>query len=669
MKLYFWSTNEILNDDIVENSSGNIITTDYTYCLNNNIDVIDNFTYNGIDELVDFLNSIDNGIIICWDLKKEYKVLSALSDRLNEIKNGQYLKDRIPMLLLYSNFKVYNLQTMIGRYKLSTYKKHYNIKNESLLTCNVVYNFLKTFDKDYFEDPDNLSMSISRLVRNYNKHLYKNDFKSYMRIIHSNIPKNAKQYKMTESAVWGGFGKSNFKYACNTISDDIYCFDITSQYPAIMLYKKYTIGTTTTVLDNESEATNWWNNYYLKLYNSITELNNNFYHTSFFRAIAMNRTLFDFLAIANVTINDIKVKDSMIDYAFIPSDKIENTPKSFNRQIFDGRIIRANEITFSLTMNDYIRLLEIYDFSNITINYVEYAKSRNTHPYIEKQIKGFVEEKQAIKNAIINEDYSVYPKDLIDTYYKTSKVKLNSIFGNSEKKYIYKEPNTDEELEELLRNTVITSNRMMGAYITAYGRDLEFALIDTCKQCGAEWLYSDTDSAYCICTKEVANKIEKSFNSLINSMTYDIGGVYKGLGLVEVKHYDRMKYVGRKAYYASENNNFDLHLAGIDLESYSKEMVSRYGIRALDCIINTDTFVTTEVAQRTIPDLQYISWEDDNKVFYKLNKDLTFTISDSCKFNSYLITSNLLKQQYGIDNKYDAQRYILTNEHILLEVE
>ena len=338
------------------------------------------------------------------------------------------------------------------------------------------------------------------------------------------------EYILLKNAFAGGFTHCNAMYT-ELVCNDVTSFDFTSSYPTVLIAERFPMSKGKAVKVKNVET--------------LEKLINNY------------------AVLVDVRFTNIKstfLYDNIISYS-----KCRNIK---NPLINNGRVVRADTLSITLTDLDYLNIKDFYSWDKIEIG-ICYIYERGYLPKeIIETILKLYKDKTELKGV-----------DGKETEYLHSKELLNSIYGMCVTSIVHDcvtfdadgwktQPNKlHDELE--LYNT--DKNRFLfyqwGVWCTAYARNNLYTAIHECK---ADYIYSDTDSVKILnadrhkhyferYNKWIISKLEKCLNHYSIPLEYirpkTIKGVEKPLGVWDFDgHYNKFKTLGAKRYINEKDN-------------------------------------------------------------------------------------------------------------------
>lgn len=383
-------------------------------------------------------------------------------------------------------------------------------------------------------------------------------FKRYQNIMKHLPIVSLNEYEQLKRAFAGGFTHANGYYV-GRISNNVHSFDFTSSYPAVMIAEKFPMeqGELITIKGKEDFERN------MKLY----------------------CCLFD--------VTFINIEST---FMFEHPISVSKCYRKINYSSDNGRLVMADEISITLTEQDYYIIRKFYKWDKMKVkNFRRYRKNYLPHDFV-RSILYLYKKKTELK-------------DVIDKVaeYMNSKEMLNSCFGMSvtdicRNETVYENglwedipPNSEDELKKY--NT--KKNRFLcyqwGVWVTAYARRNLFTAIYELKE---DYRYSDTDSVKFV-NLEKHQKYFDNYNSKIVKkleMAMDfhsfnmkdirpktIDGIEKIIGVWDYEgYYDQFKSLGAKRYMIHNKDGWSLTVSGVNKKIAIPYLYKKYDDHIID---------------------------------------------------------------------------------------
>lgn len=376
-------------------------------------------------------------------------------------------------------------------------------------------------------------------------------FKDYSNLMRS-LTLDVDEYKQLKRAFMGGFTHASSFYS-NIMLNNVHSYDLTSAYPFVMLTERYPMS--------KAER----------------------YHPKnmkdFKRCLSLYCCIFD--------IEFYNIEANVIYENYIPSSKCI---KKEGHQENNGRIVRAEKITTTITEQDFIIIERFYKWDKIKIsNFKRYKKG-----YLPKDILlsllEFYNKKTLLKGV-----------EGMETEYLNSKEMVNSFFGmcvtdicRDENIYIQEWETQEPDMDKAIDKYNKSLNRFLfypwGVWITAYNRKNLFTAIYHLKD---DYVYSDTDSVK-ILNREKHEKYFEEYNKIVMNKIHKISqhynideekfspktieGEVKTIGIWDYEGlYTRFKTVGAKRYMTEKNGEISMTVSGVNKKCAIPYLLAKYG--------------------------------------------------------------------------------------------
>lgn len=385
-------------------------------------------------------------------------------------------------------------------------------------------------------------------VRNYCRKQCFARYKDYKKLM-DELTLDPDEYKQLKRGFSGGFTHASAKYVAEGKEkplEEVGSFDFISSYPAVMLLEKFPMSKSWII-----EKINSWNQF--------------------------NFLLHKYCCLFDITLRNVRPK---VDYdhplsvskIILPKDKTLRKKILSGIRQDNGRIVSAEEITITMTEQDWFTFMDFYNFGD----------SESKEP--DYQIHRFrVYEKGYLPKEFYKAILELYKRKTIlkdvegeEINYMISKNMLNSAYGMIVTDIVrdileYDCENGDymdkrkPEMGEAIERYNNMKKRFLfypwGVWVTAYARRNLFKGI---LACGEDYIYSDTDSIKIFnpekhmdyinsYNQEVLNKIKRAASKMkIDVSEYspkNKRGDVKTIGIWEYEgKYKRFKTLGAKRY-------------------------------------------------------------------------------------------------------------------------
>ena len=490
----------------------------------------------------------------------ERKPVYALIDESGIEFRCSYIMSGYPLVTLGKNLQKYKVDKMVGDldYELIRHSKTPLTEKEKGYILNdglIVMAYIQE-EIEYFGDITKLPLTKTSVVRNYvRKCCYYdgshrknvNKFINYRRLMKVLQITDVSEYKQLKNAFQGGFTHANMM-ASGTIIKGAKSFDFISSYPYVMVSEQYPMGRCEKVKLKSKEDFEFNLKYYCCLF-TIT-----------------------FRNLESIATNEHPLSQSHCQ--FVGKFETDN-----------GRIIRAEECTTTLTEQDYFIYRKFYKWDSCSIKHFKRYKKRYLPTDFIKAILKLYEDKTKLKG--------VKGKEL---EYNKAKEQINSAYGMCvtdicRDDIIYEEKNTQDvddwsrlgvDYEKTIERYNNSVKRFLsyhwGVWVTAYARRNLFSAI---VELGDDYIYSDTDSVKFINYENHKEYFEKYNRNVIkklhramkyHNLDFDmvspktIKGETKTLGLWDFDgDYKYFKTLGAKRYMVvNQNDDISLTISGIN---------------------------------------------------------------------------------------------------------
>ena len=428
--------------------------------------------------------------------------------------------------------------------------------------CLVIYEYIKTELLTY-ERVDKIPITSTGKVRKELQKLVMKDMK-YRRIVRESINTRPSVYNMLIEAFAGGYTHANYIYSDEVISN-VDSYDETSAYPYVLVTHRFP-----SKVFSETNIT------------SVEDMDHQYAY------------------LIRVTFYNIRCK---YYNNFISSSKCNNI---VNATYDNGRIIKAKELSITLTDVDFRFICDTYDFDYYIIN----QAYESLYNYLPDKYINFVLDKYVNKTQF----KGVKGKEL---EYMKEKNKFNSLYGMTVTNMIrddvfydndigwYEKPLSDTNIFEKLLDEQKKSflSFSWGVWCTAYARD---NLLRRVIALDDHVVYCDTDSIKLIqgYDKSIFEKYNKSVEDKIKYVANllkipydrycpaDSKGRTHLLGVFECETdagrnvtYDRFITQGAKKYAVEKDGEIEITVSGVpksgakclhSLEEFRDDLVFDY---------------------------------------------------------------------------------------------
>lgn len=348
------------------------------------------------------------------------------------------------------------------------------------------------------------------------------------------------EYKQLKRAFQGGFTHANVVWSGKVV-ENVRSFDFTSSYPSVMIAEKFPMSKARDVEIHSEDQFNYLLDRYCCLFD--IEFINLKPKVFFENPIARSKCY----EAENVTENN-------------------------------GRVVSADKIAMTLTEQDFFTIREFYEWDEIGIfNFKIYDKAYLPTDFV-KAILKLYKDKTVLKGI-----------DGMEEEYLASKEMLNACYGMivtdiCRDETLYEDENwsirlteTDIAIDKYNNNYRRFLFYPWGIWVTAYARRNLFSGI---KECGYDYIYSDTDSIKCVYAEEhmdyfnkyneeIEEKLHKAM--LFHGLTDEefkpktIKGKEKILGVWDDEGiYEKFKTLGAKRYMTLKHNELSITVSGLN---------------------------------------------------------------------------------------------------------
>ena len=261
----------------------------------------------------------------------------------------------------------------------------------------------------------------------------------------------------------------------------------------------------------------------------------------------------------------------------------------------NGRIVNANELSITLTEQDYFIIKKLYSWENVEITNFKYFVKDYLPKDLVMAILKLYKDKTELKGVVGKE-----------VEYLNSKEQINSVYGmmvtnpcREEISYEDKWESIEPDIETALSKHNRSLKRFLyypwGVWVTAYNRK---DLFDCIEEFGDDYVYSDTDS---VKGKNIEKHLEyiQNYNNKVTKLLVDvmkyhnlpisltrpktIKGIEKPLGIWEYETtYTRFKTLGAKRYMVEEDGKINITVSGVNKKHAVPYLVNKYKDEVFD---------------------------------------------------------------------------------------
>ena len=368
-------------------------------------------------------------------------------------------------------------------------------------------------------------------------------YRKYHYFIKNMTIQSVNEYMQLKRAFAGGFTHANPLIVGN-VQHDVSSYDFTSSYPAVMLSEKYPM--------------------------TKGKLREIFSREEFDKYINLYCCLFD------VTFIGI---ESKIWFEHYISES--HCYRCINKRIDNGRIISADEISLTITEQDFKIIEKTYSWKKMKVkNFRTYQRDYLPKEFILAIIKLYKDKTQLKDVAEMVKEY-LNGKELLNSCYGMcvtdicrEEVEFDTETG------LWKEEHTEQDYEKALEKYNTSKNRFLcyqwGIWVTAYARANLWNGILNVRN---DYCYSDTDSIKLI-HEENHHQYFEEYNKLIikklqlmcdhynipfeEVAPYTIKGVQKIIGLWDYEFKCDFKTLGAKRYIVKRGEKYEITISGLN---------------------------------------------------------------------------------------------------------
>lgn len=370
---------------------------------------------------------------------------------------------------------------------------------------------------------------------------------------------NYNEYVQLKRAFMGGFTHAS-PFKVGKVIENVHSYDFTSSYPYVMLSERFPMSKPIHITIKSFEEFEE----YLKYYACVFDIN-------------------------------IKGLSSKFPYEhYISYSKARGVK---NPIISNGRIVSADELTITITEQDYMIIKNVYSFKEINIYNFMYMKKEYLPKNFWLSILHFYKTKTELKGVAGKE-----------VEYMVSKENANSCYGMTATDIVrasieYEDNQWKTEAiddgAELINKHNKSKKRFLfypwGVWVTAYARRNLWSGIFNF---GNDYIYSDTDSIKVVNKDKHQNYIDYYNNLTKTKLTLACNyhkvdtdlvlgiknnlGELKPIGVWDLETskdiYTKFKTLGAKRYIYVQSNRLHITIAGLSKANGEKYLVDNYGI-------------------------------------------------------------------------------------------
>ena len=453
------------------------------------------------------------------------------------------------------------------------------------MDCLVVEAGIKSYLKKYKKQRF-IPMTQTGTVRQEVKEILMSD-EEYVKKIKRLVPKSPEEYKRLQTVFAGGYTHANRYWSGQTIEGHIEHYDFASSYPTVMVAEKYPM-TPWLYLGSEMPSEDSFEDYAYILILKFSQL----------KSIALN--------------------------TYIQASKVN----AKNMKLDNGRVISADELTITITEQDYITIKNNYEWENLEVIKVYRSKK----DYLPKPFVEYILELYANKTELKDVEGK-------EELYMQSKQYINSMFGMCVTAIVQAEvelvgdewivkPLTRDfvqhKLEQLSQSNPREKRYFLsyswGCWVTAYARRNLWKCIESCDH---DVLYCDTDSIFVLGKHDFSwynDEITKKLKIACKKQNLDFNktrpktpkGKEKPLGIFDSEDScTEFKTLGAKRYVERREGDGKLHLTVSGINKGAVELLNDYIDNFEDGFnFDKDADCVTKKLSTYILDMPTVKWND-----------------------------------------------------------
>ena len=453
------------------------------------------------------------------------------------------------------------------------------------MDCLVVEAGIKSYLKKYKKQRF-IPMTQTGTVRQEVKEILMSD-EEYVKKIKRLVPKSPEEYKRLQTVFAGGYTHANRYWSGQTIEGHIEHYDFASSYPTVMVAEKYPM-TPWLYLGSEMPSEDSFEDYAYILILKFSQL----------KSTALN--------------------------TYIQASKVN----AKNMKLDNGRVISADELTITITEQDYITIKNNYEWESLEVIKVYRSKK----DYLPKPFVEYILELYANKTELKDVEGK-------EELYMQSKQYINSMFGmcvtaivQAEVELIGDEwivkPLTRDfvqhKLEQLSQSNPREKRYFLsyswGCWVTAYARRNLWKCIESCDH---DVLYCDTDSIFVLGKHDFSwynDEITKKLKIACKKQNLDFNktrpktpkGKEKPLGIFDSEDSCiEFKTLGAKRYVERREGDGKLHLTVSGINKGAVELLNDDIDNFEDGFnFDKDADCVTKKLSTYIVDMPIVKWND-----------------------------------------------------------
>ena len=453
------------------------------------------------------------------------------------------------------------------------------------MDCLVVEAGIKSYLKKYKKQRF-IPMTQTGTVRQEVKEILMSD-EEYVKKIKRLVPKSPEEYKRLQTVFAGGYTHANRYWSGQTIEGHIEHYDFASSYPTVMVAEKYPM-TPWLYLGSEMPSEDSFENYAYILILKFSQL----------KSISLN--------------------------TYIQASKVN----AKNMKLDNGRVISADELTITITEQDYITIKNNYEWENLEV----IKAYRSKKDYLPKPFVEYILELYANKTELKDVEGK-------EELYMQSKQYINSMFGMCVTAIVQAEvelvgdewivkPLTRDfvqhKLEQLSQSNPREKRYFLsyswGCWVTAYARRNLWKCIESCDH---DVLYCDTDSIFVLGKHDFSwynDEITKKLKIACKKQNLDFNktrpktpkGKEKPLGIFDSEDScTEFKTLGAKRYVERREGDGKLHLTVSGINKGAVELLNDYIDNFEDGFnFDKDADCVTKKLSTYVVDMPTVKWND-----------------------------------------------------------
>lgn len=445
------------------------------------------------------------------------------------------------------NLQKYKVKKMVGDLDYSKIRtKDTILTKEELGYCINDVLVVMAYIQECIEQENgiqNIPMTKTGYVRRYVKReclgTSKHRNGRYRKFIHA-LKLEPDEYVQLRRAFQGGFTHANAMHAFVTLKD-VYSYDFTSSYPAVMISEKFPMSKGELIEISSKEE--------------------------FEKNIKLYCCLFD---VVFINIKSREIFENYISRSHCRDIKGE--------VLNNGRVVSADTLTTTITEQDFMIIKRMYKWDNMLVgNFRRYKRGYLPKEFV-NAILTLYEDKTQLKDVEGKEAEYMHAKENLNSLYGmtvTDIVRDDIYYENGE--WFSEQPNLDDAIKKYNNSRARFMFYPWGVWVTAYARANLWTGIVSVK---SDYVYSDTDSLKMLNGSQHLEYIER-YNSMINekirvamehhnfpinrTRPRTITGVEKPIGVWDYEgHYIKFKTLGAKRYlWLDSNNRMQMTVAGL----------------------------------------------------------------------------------------------------------